>query len=322
MFAKNLLPFGEGLLREGLPHDGNQNLVVFLGTLRVGVKTGVEFQVLTFEDLAEGVPVSALLQETEAEPPAVFGLVVIPEGAEGGLFPHAPGLFLVKDVALDIEGGPVDLAAEQCGVDLLPDAMPLPGDNGIHYAECQQNSVFLVGHAAPERNWPIRVSVALNATEELGGNVVDGLVLVGARNAHAGGDCVDELVVGGGESRVVEAQVGEGGYGEIGEEYVGAANQVAYDFKPGFGVVIEGYAALVAVVVFKVVGEGERLFAGGLAADVAAGIAEVLVLDLYYVGAHVGEEGAGHGPLLAGSELDDRNTFKDHGHGLALLGVA
>ena len=53
MLAQNLLPLGEGLLGEGLPHDGNQYLVVFLGALRVGIEAGVEFQVFAFQDLAE-----------------------------------------------------------------------------------------------------------------------------------------------------------------------------------------------------------------------------------------------------------------------------
>ena len=79
---------------------------------------------------------------------------------------------------------------------------------------------------------------------------------------------------------------------EIGEEYVGAGDEIANNIQSSLGAVVESNAALVAVVVFKVVGEGEGFLAGGIAADVAARVAEVLVLDLNDVGAHVGEEGA------------------------------
>ena len=107
----------------------------------------------------------------------------------------------------------------------------------------------------------------------------------------------------------------EGGNREIGEEYVGAGDEIANNFPSGLGAVVEGDTALVAVVVFEEVGEREGFLAGGLGADVAARVAEVLVLDLNDVGAHVGEEGADHGPLLACGQLDDRYTFEDHRHG-------
>ena len=183
-------------------------------------------------------------------------------------------------------------AAEQGGVDQLPDALPLAGDERGQDALHQDGRAHLVGDAGDRLHGLRKVAFAHRehqAAARLRGLVEAATLRPRPLRAVGAGDRVDQVRLLGGERRVVGLQVVRDAARVVREEDVAALDELVEDPAARGLLEVQRHAALVAV---------DRLEAGVAAAlhrhggavhgaHAAVGVALNGVLDLDHVGAKI-----------------------------------
>ena len=191
------------------------------------------------------------LQADNPEPSTAARLVVVHGGVAhrssfAGLQGCAP-----HEEQVQVEADGVGPLPHQRGFDQLASTGSLPIKKGGRHRGGCRHAGGVVAHPAP-----LKRGVAARGGQQAGdaragpegGDVVGGPVGVGTLGAVAGDQAVDETGEPFADRRVVQAEALEGADPQVGDEYVGAGQQVHGNCQALFGTEVHGDAPLGAVV--------------------------------------------------------------------------
>ena len=256
-------------------------------------------------EVAEGLPRLLRPGEGDEQGPAVGGAVDAVHARQVGVVLAVAHEGVARQRGLlDLPGLQPDLRAVGGGVDLLRDAVPLAGEESRHDAQRQLHRAGHVGDDGARQHGRAvaRAGHVDQAAAGEAGAVDHALVGLGPEVAEAVDGGVDQVGLDRAEGVVAVAHALEGGLAVVGEEDVGAGDELVDDLAALLGVEVDADRALALVGVDELRAQGAlgRVVVG---AAVVTGAVALGRLDAGHLRAHVAQVAARRRPLQSARHL-------------------